>query len=91
MTLVTVCSQREWHLCLKQNTNEMKPNVGGWDRWLRALLAMVWVVLVMNGVLRGTAAYITGIFALIFLVTAVARVCPTYSLFGWSTITRSKK
>jgi hypothetical protein len=52
---------------------------------------MVWVVLVMNGVLRGTAAYITGIFALIFLVTAVARVCPTYSLFGWSTIKRSKK
>lgn len=58
---------------------------------MRALLAMVWVVLVMNGVLSGTAAYITGVFALIFMVTAVAKVCPTYTLFGWSTLKRSKK
>jgi uncharacterized membrane protein YtjA (UPF0391 family) len=64
----------------------MKKNMGTIDRILRILLAVVAGALSFTGRLTGTAAVITGIFAVIFLVTSSVGFCPAYTPFGNSTL-----
>ena len=63
----------------------MKKNMGGVDRVIRIILAVVVAVFLITGQLTGLAALILGIIALIFLLTSTVGFCPLYLPFKIST------
>jgi hypothetical protein len=56
----------------------MKKNVGKWDRTFRLVAALAIAVLLIAGVLKGTAAIVLAIIALIFIITTFISFCPLY-------------
>ena len=56
----------------------MKKNMGGIDRTIRLLLAIVIAVLYFTKVISGTAVIILGIIAVIFILTSIVGFCPLY-------------
>lgn len=63
----------------------MKKNMGGLDRALRILAAIVIVVLYYTNVLSGTLAIILLVLAAIFILTSFVSFCPLYYPFRFST------
>ena len=63
----------------------MEKNMAMADRVIRAVIAVVIVVLYFTGVLNGTLALILGIVAVVFLLTGIISFCPIYKLLGLST------
>jgi len=68
----------------------MKTNMGGMDRIIRVLVAIVAVALYLTGTLTGTLGIVALIVAGIFLLTSVVSFCPLYMLFGISTCPTKK-
>lgn len=68
----------------------MKKNMGTVDRVLRAILAVIIIILYVAGSITGMAAVILGIVAVAFLLTSITGVCPVYGPFGISTIKKTK-
>jgi len=56
----------------------MKKNMGGADRIIRTLVAVVLGVLILTGRVHGALAVIFGLIAAIFLVTSALGFCPAY-------------
>ena len=67
----------------------MKKNMGTIDRSIRILLAIVVIVLYLNGSITGVAAIILGILALVFILTSLIGFCPLYVPLKISTIKKS--
>jgi hypothetical protein len=67
----------------------MKKNMGTIDRSIRILLAIVVIVLYLNGSITGVAAIILGILAFVFIVTSLIGFCPLYAACKISTIKKS--
>jgi hypothetical protein len=67
----------------------MKKNMGTIDRIIRILLAIVVIVLYLNGSITGVAAIILGILALVFILTSLIGFCPLYMPLKISTIKKS--
>lgn len=67
----------------------MKKNMGTIDRVIRIVLAIVVVILYMNGSITGVAAIILGILAFVFIITSLIGFCPLYVPFKFSTIKKS--
>lgn len=63
----------------------MKRNMGRWDRVLRLVAAAAIAVLLIAGVLKGTAAVVLAIVAAIFVITTFVGFCPLYVPLGVST------
>jgi hypothetical protein len=63
----------------------MKTNMGGLDRILRVLVAIVIGVLYFTHQISGTVALVLGAFAVIFVATSLISFCPLYLPFGIST------
>lgn len=63
----------------------MKKNMGSVDRVIRIVFAALVGVLYATDQISGTTALVLGLFAAIFLVTALVRFCPLYYPFGLST------
>jgi len=63
----------------------MKQNMGRWDRILRLGAAAIIAVLLIAGILKGTAAIVLAIIAAVFIITTFAGFCPIYRPFGIST------
>ena len=63
----------------------MKLNMGSMDRIIRLLIALVIVILLVAGLLKGALAIMLGVIAIIFFVTSVFGFCPLYVIFGFST------
>jgi hypothetical protein len=63
----------------------VKTNMAMVDRVIRAIIALAIVALYFTGVLKGTAALILGIVAVVFLLTGLISFCPIYRLLGIST------
>lgn len=63
----------------------MKSNMGQLDRIVRAVVAVVFGVLVLGNFVSGTLAIILAVVAVIFLFTALVGFCPLYTLFKFST------
>lgn len=59
-------------------------NVGPIDRLLRVIPAIVATVLIIQGLVSGVVAWITGALAAMLLVTAILGSCSIYYLFGFS-------
>jgi len=67
----------------------MKLNMGGADRGIRVVAAIVMAILILTGTVSGWVAIVLGVVAAIFVLTSVVSFCPLYVPFGFST--RSKK
>ena len=63
----------------------MKVNVGGSDRIIRLVIAVVAALLAAFVVKSGALAIVLWIVPAIMLLTAVVRVCPLYLPFGINT------
>ncbi|MFD2100498.1 YgaP family membrane protein [Flagellimonas iocasae] len=63
----------------------MKTNMGGMDRVVRLILALVVVALYYFGVISGTLATVLLVLAGIFVLTSLVSFCPLYTLFGINT------
>ena len=63
----------------------MKKNMGRWDRTLRLAAAAVFAVLLIAGVVKGTAAVVLAILAAVLVITTFVGFCPVYAPLGIST------
>lgn len=63
----------------------MKKNMGRLDRTIRLVLALVFIVLVIARVAKGTAAIVLVILAAILVITTLLGFCPLYVPLGAST------
>jgi uncharacterized membrane protein YphA (DoxX/SURF4 family) len=59
--------------------------MGTLDRSVRVIVALAVGILLLTGTLTGTAAWILGILAVVFLLTSAASTCPLYIPFKIST------
>ncbi|SEG01936.1 Protein of unknown function [Halpernia humi] len=63
----------------------MKSNMGGLDRILRIIIAIVIGFLYYNGTISGTLGIVLLVFAGVFVLTSFVSFCPLYTLFGINT------
>jgi hypothetical protein len=63
----------------------MQKNMGGADRAVRVVAALVLVGLLLSGQITGVVGTILGIFAAALLVTSAMSFCPLYLPFKIST------
>jgi hypothetical protein len=57
-------------------------NMGGTDRIIRILLAIIVALLIYFEVLQGVLAYILLTIAALFVLTSLVGFCPVYGFFG---------
>jgi len=63
----------------------MKKNMGGLDRIVRIVAAIIIAVLFYTGVLQGTLAYVLLGLSGIFVLTSFISFCPLYAIVGLNT------
>ena len=63
----------------------MTKNMGTLDRAIRTIIAVIIVVLLLNGTLTGMLAILLGVFSISFLGTSAIGWCPLYKSLGIST------
>ncbi|MGL2964760.1 YgaP family membrane protein [Flavobacterium sp. RSB2_4_14] len=63
----------------------MKKNMGGLDKVLRVLAAIVFIYLFYSGIVTGTLGYVLLAFGAIFILTSLISFCPLYTLLGINT------
>lgn len=63
----------------------MTLNMGKADRFVRPLLAIVFIALYFTGTVTGTLGIVLLVLAGVFLLTSVVGLCPLYSLLGINT------
>ncbi|KPM32202.1 Hypothetical protein I595_1851 [Croceitalea dokdonensis DOKDO 023] len=63
----------------------MKKNMGGTDRMVRFILALIVLALFYFNVVQGTLAYVLLALSGIFVLTSLVSFCPLYTLFGPNT------
>lgn len=63
----------------------MTLNMGGFDRMLRFLVAILIGALWYTGTITGVLVTVLGIVAIVFFITSLVGWCPLYTLFGFST------
>ncbi|EAR02049.1 DUF2892 domain-containing protein [Maribacter sp. HTCC2170] len=68
----------------------MKKNMGGLDKIIRVVLAIVAGLLVYFEVVSGTSAYILLTASAIFVITSLVGFCPLYGMFGINSCRRKK-
>lgn len=68
----------------------MKANMGGTDRIIRILIAVVAAVLYFTGTISETVGIVAMVIAGIFLLTSLISFCPLYTLLGINTCTLKK-
>lgn len=64
----------------------MQKNIGVADRVIRALIAIVLGVLIALGMVKGAAAWVLGVIALILLGTSIVGYCGLYKVLGICTL-----
>ena len=69
----------------------MKKNVGSADKVVRILLAVLLAVLIFTNVVSGWLAIVFGIFAVVFLLTALLNFCPIWLALKVNTIKKTAK
>lgn len=63
----------------------MKKNMGGIDRIIRIIVAIIALVLYFTGTITGTIGIVALVVAGIFLITSFVNFCPLYSILGMNT------
>lgn len=60
----------------------MEKNMAAWDRAIRIILAIIFIVLAVQ---NGGAWWILGIIGIVFIITSVVGFCPLYKVVGFKT------
>jgi hypothetical protein len=63
----------------------MKKNMGGIDKAIRLIIAMLVAVLYFTGIIKDTTAIILGGVAIILALTSLINFCPLYTILGINT------
>lgn len=63
----------------------MKKNIGTTDKIIRIIIAIIALILIVCGVVKGMLAIITGIVGIAMLLTALFSFCGLYTLIGITT------
>lgn len=63
----------------------MKKNLGSVEKVIRLLIAVVFVVLYITGVVTGIFGYILLALAAIAIITSLFSFCPLWAIFGINT------
>lgn len=63
----------------------MTKNMGGTDRFIRIIVAIIALTLYFTGTITGTVGIIALVVAGIFLLTSFVSICPLYSILGLNT------
>lgn len=63
----------------------MKKNMGGADRMIRIIIAIVVAVLYYMEIISGTLGTVLIIAAAVFLLTSLINFCPLYTVLGINT------
>ena len=63
----------------------MKTNMGGTDKAIRLLIAVILVSLYFLGLIEGVIGIIALVVAAVFTLTSVISFCPLYTVFGIKT------
>ena len=66
-------------------TNIMTKNMGGTDRIIRTIVAIIALTLYFTGTLTGTVGIVTLVVAGVFLLTSSVSFCPLYTILGLNT------
>lgn len=69
----------------------MKTNMGKIDKTVRVVIAVAIAILYLANVITGTWAIVLLVVAVAFVVTSFIGFCPLYAPFGISTQKRSSK
>lgn len=64
--------------------------MGGTDRLLRIIAAIVLGYLYFSGTVTGTAGLVLAIIGAVFMLTSLVGFCPLYTVLGWNTCTTKK-
>lgn len=67
----------------------MRQNIGNLDRSIRLLIAVMFGIFYLTGIITGATATVLLILALIFVFTSLIKFCPLYIPFKISTIKKS--
>tara|TARA_R110001583_G_scaffold103152_3_gene250144 strand:+ start:1098 stop:1304 length:207 start_codon:yes stop_codon:yes gene_type:complete len=68
----------------------MKKNMGGTDKLIRVVVALIAGLLVYFEVVTDTFAYILLVLAAIFVLTSLVGFCPLYGIFGVDTCSKKR-
>lgn len=68
----------------------MKKNMGGTDKAIRIIAAIIIGILVYSEMFSGTVAYILLALAAVFILTSFVSFCPLYKPFGINTCKTKK-
>ncbi len=63
----------------------MKKNMGGIDRIIRLVVALVIGLLYWQGIVEGALAYVLFVVAGVFILTSFISFCPLYAVVGLNT------
>tara|TARA_R110000787_G_scaffold109035_2_gene217553 strand:- start:40981 stop:41187 length:207 start_codon:yes stop_codon:yes gene_type:complete len=63
----------------------MKKNMGGTDRMIRVIIAVIAAILYFTGIVYGTLGIILLVVAGVFLATSFLNFCPLYTVLGINT------
>jgi len=63
----------------------MKKNMGGADRMIRIIIAIVVAVLYFTGTITGTLGMVLLVLGGVFLLTSFINFCPLYTILGINT------
>ena len=63
----------------------MKKNMGGADRIIRIIVAVVIGILYYQNIIEGTVAYVLIAIAGVFVLTSFISFCPLYAIVGLNT------
>lgn len=66
----------------------MKANMGGIDKIIRIIIAVIIGYLYYSGSITGTLSVVLLAIAAVFLLTSIISFCPLYTLFGINTCKR---
>jgi len=69
----------------------MKRNIGEIDRSARLIAALLFGALYFGGIITGTVGVIFLILGITLFLSALAGICPLYSLLGISTCSLGRK
>jgi hypothetical protein len=64
----------------------MKPNLSNLDRMIRIVVAALFAYLYFAGIVTGALGIVLLVLSVVFVVTAIVRFCPLYTLFKFSTL-----
>lgn len=63
----------------------MKKNMGGTDRMIRIVIAIIAAILYFTGTVPDTLGLILLVVAIVFLLTSFLNFCPLYTVLGINT------